>query len=117
MPAMALHLAVRTGPQPDSDMLPQGKTNTPSGPDPEAEALFALLDGRELIVLGRHFRIDVFSVCEMGGCRYIQLSLHGSEEYMLTLRVASGADSSQVIPRLLNWLTRPSTSGEVLNLP
>jgi hypothetical protein len=113
---MALRLASRPGsPARDAAVvrtLPDG----PLGPSRDAETLFSLLDGRELIVLGRRFRIDVFSVCEMGGCRYVQLSLHGAEHYMLTLRLGGMADIERIVPRLLAWLARPSISGEVLDV-
>jgi hypothetical protein len=110
---MPPHLALRSG-----------NKGTPSGPragSPEstgvsADALFSLLDGRELIVLGRRFHLDVFSVCELGGCRYIQLSLRGTEEFMLTLRVATGVDLGHIVPRLITWLAHPSSSGEVLEI-
>jgi hypothetical protein len=52
----------------------------------------------------------------LGGCRYVQLSLQGEQQYMLTLRVASGADIKQLVPRLLNWLAHPSSSGEILDV-
>jgi hypothetical protein len=80
------------------------------------EMLFSALDGRELIVLGRRWKVEVFSVCELGGCRYVQLSLQGQEQYMLTLRVGSGTDVRQLIPRLLTWLAHPSSSGEILDI-
>jgi hypothetical protein len=78
--------------------------------------LFGALDGRELIVLGRRWKVEVFSVCELGGCRYVQLALKGHNEYMLTLRVASGSDPRLLVPRLLTWLAHPSSSGEILEI-
>ena len=33
------------------------------------EALFEALDGRELIVLGNHWKIEVFSACEVVGAK------------------------------------------------
>ncbi len=80
------------------------------------DSLFSMLNERELIVLGRRWKIEVFSVCELGGFRYVQLAVSGLEEYMLTLRVGEGVDVRQLIPRLLTWLARPASSGEILDV-
>jgi hypothetical protein len=80
------------------------------------ESLFNALDGRDVMVLGRRWRIEVFSVLELAGRRYVQLALHGPEQYMLTLRMRPGAESRQVIPTLLPWLAHPTSSGEILEV-
>ena len=113
---MALRLAARPGSPAGDEILARTGSDGPQSPARDAEILFSLLDGRELIVLGRRFRVDVFSVCEMGGCRYVQLSLHGVEDYMLTLRLGGLRTSNGSCPRLLSWLDAPATSGEVLDV-
>lgn len=114
---MTLHLAARSGLVASrAESIPSPATSSVGGQIGAAEGLFSALDGRELKVLGRHWHIEVFSVCELGGCRYVQLALHGDAHYMLTLRVATGTDQRLLIPRLLNWLARPSLTGEILEI-
>jgi hypothetical protein len=96
--------------------LPAQEIVAPAITTSDPETVFSALDGRELIVLGRRWKTEVFSVCELGGCRYVQLSLQGEQQYMLTLRVASSADIKQLVPRLLSWLAHPSSSGEILDV-
>src|SRR6187399_1948549 len=80
------------------------------------EALYTALDGRELILRGHHWKIEVFSACKVTGACYIQLALQGVERHMLTLRVAPSADFRAVVPRLLSWLLHPTPSGEILEI-
>jgi hypothetical protein len=113
---MTLHVVARTGFQP-GQAAPAEVRHTHVEPTPgESEVLFAALDGRELIVLGRKWTVEVFSVCALGGCRYVQLSLQSAQQYMVTLRVAAGTDIRQLIPRLLTWLAHPSSSGEIIDI-
>ena len=83
----------------------------------DPEALFAALDGRELAVLGKRWRVEVFSVCELGGRRYVQIALQGDTQYMLTLRIAPKAELRDLIPCLLTWVQHPSSTGEILDVP
>lgn len=80
------------------------------------ESLFLALDGRDLVVLGRRWRMSVFSVVELAGRRYVQLSLEGAAQYMLTARLTPATRSRQVIPAVLDWLRRPTGSGEVVDV-
>lgn len=80
------------------------------------ETLFWALDGRDLAVLGKRWRVEVFSVVELAGRRYMQLSLDGPTHYMLTLRLAPEASVRGLIPAVLSWLTHPTTSGEVIDV-
>ena len=108
------HVEARQGFRPAiaAPSAPVGLSETGTAP----EMLFDALDGRELIVLGRRWKVEVFSVCAMGGCRYVQLAMKGQQEYMLTLRVATSAEPRLLIPRLLTWLAHPTSSGEILEV-
>ena len=81
-----------------------------------SESVFQALDGRELTVLGRRWRVEVFSVLELAGRRYVQLSVNGPARYMLTLRMRPGAEARHAVRVLLAWLARPAGSGEVLDV-
>jgi hypothetical protein len=109
------HLVARLGFSPghvDTSRVASGLTT----PGPTPEDLFNALDGRELIVLGQRWKVEVFSVCALGGCRYMQLSLQGDQQYMLTLRVTTGAEIPHLVPKLIAWLAHPSSSGEILEI-
>jgi hypothetical protein len=114
---MSFHLVMGSGEAMRRPGAIQNQTSPArTQPDPP-EALFSALDGREMIVLGRRWRIAVFSVCELSGWRYVQLALEAPGHYMmLTLRVATGADIRELIPRLLGWLAHPTPSGEILEI-
>lgn len=80
------------------------------------EALFWALDGRDLVVLGKRWHVEVFSVVEMAGRRYMQLSLDGPVHYMLTLRLGPETPARRLIPSVLSWLAHPTSSGEVIDV-
>ncbi len=82
----------------------------------EPERLFAALDGRHLTVLGRQWRVNIYSVCDRAGWRWIQLALEGDSSYMLTLKTAGHDGVRALVPALLLWLLHPSGSGGVLHL-
>jgi hypothetical protein len=111
-----LHLVAKPGFGPGQLAYARGEAS-PAGTIDGPEIIFSLLDGRQLIVLGRRWQVEVFSVCELHGARYVQLSLSGPEPHLLTLRVASGTDIALLIPRLLTWLMHPKPSGEILDVP
>jgi len=113
---MSLYVVARPGFAPGQVAPAQSRNPQIEAGEGESEGLFAALDGRELIVLGRKWIVEVFSVCALGGCRYVQLSLQSELQYMVTLRVAAGTDIRQLIPRLLTWLSHPSSSGEIIDI-
>jgi hypothetical protein len=80
------------------------------------EAVFHALDGREVGLRGTRWRIEVFSVLDLGGHRFVQLAVNGPTLYMLTLRMKPGAQARHVVPKLLPWLARPTSSGEILDV-
>lgn len=110
---MALYVVMRAGFAP----VDVAEPHQPAAQQVEnCEALFWALDGRELVVLGRRWRIEVFSVVELAGRRYMQLSLDGPSQYMLTLRLTPGTSVRRLIPTVLTWLTHPAGSGEVIDV-
>ncbi len=114
---MALYVVMRPGvaaggvASRDSTDAANERTQTDS-----CETLFWALDGRDLVVLGKRWHIEVFSVVELAGRRYMQLSLDGPTHYMLTLRLSPEASVRRLIPTVLSWLTHPTASGEVIDV-
>jgi hypothetical protein len=80
------------------------------------EGLFSLLDGRQLVMRGRRWRAEVFSVAVAAGARYVQMALHGDQEYLVTLRILPNAETRHVIPHLLTWLSHPGQNGSVIEV-
>lgn len=114
---MALHVVVRAG------MIAGHMAGVShAAPSPThvqidtPEELFSSIDGRELMVHGRRWSVEVFSVCEISSRRYVQLALRGPSDHMLTLRVGPDAETRQLLPRLLNWLQHPGKTGEIVDV-
>jgi len=81
------------------------------------EELFAALDGRTLTSGGNRLTIEVFSVRDEAGSRWIQLALKGSEsQHVLTLRLKPGETAQRVMFTLSSWLTDPTGTSEVINV-
>jgi hypothetical protein len=117
MNRMALYVVMRSG-LAAGDLMTRAPERATAGRQPHdsCEALFWALDGRDLVVLGKRWHVEVFSVVELAGRRYMQLSLDGPTHYMLTLRLAPEASVRRLIPAVLSWLTHPTTSGEVVDI-
>ncbi len=67
---------------------PDRSSRLTEGSDPEQ--LFNALDGCYLQIGGHRHRIEIYSVCDQGGHRWVQLGLVGHSSYMITLKVAAG---------------------------
>jgi hypothetical protein len=80
------------------------------------QSLFWALDGRNFVVLGKRWHVEVFSVVELAGRRFIQLSLDGPAHHMLTLRLTPHTPARQLIPAVLVWLAHPDSSGAVIDV-
>jgi len=69
--------------------------------------LFAALDGLDLDVEKRRWRIEVYSVADRARHRWVQLSLRGRERRMLTLSLATTDGARRVVNTLSSWLADP----------
>ena len=70
--------------------------------------LFNMLDGRDLTVLGRTWRIAIYSIRDRGGVRWVQLSLSGAPCHLVAVRISVRDSSRAVIRALSVWLVNPS---------
>jgi hypothetical protein len=82
----------------------------------EPDQLFSLLNGRDLIVAGRKWRIEIYSICDWAGLRWIQLAVDGMPRRMLALRLATGDGARDAVRALSSWLARPSDERHVLSV-
>ena len=115
---MALRVVVRSGTRvPDPVACAPELPASPPPLAPSAEELFSAVDGHELAVFDRRWTVEVFSVAEINGARFIQLALRGISDHMLTLRVRPPAGAPDVFSRLLTWLRPPIPAGTVVDAP
>lgn len=83
-------------PNPASDLLTSGFV------DPDE--LFAELDNMEIAAGECRWRIEVFSISDQEGQRWIQLGVRGTTEHMITLRLQPGAGLADALPEVLKSL-------------
>lgn len=115
--SMSLYVVARPGFLPGDAVAREHTDVVADRPQAETcEALFWALDGRDLVVRGRRWRVAVFSVVELAGRRYVQLSLEGAQQYLVTLRLAADVTMARLIPPMLTWLAHPTASGEVIDI-
>jgi hypothetical protein len=94
--------------------LPSTDGATPDGSRPDG--LFSALDGRELIAMGRRWTVEIFSICDQGSERWVQLALHGVTDYMLTFHLTPGNTARDLVPTLLSWLMHPTDTSEIISI-
>jgi hypothetical protein len=75
--------------------------------------LFAALDGREISVSGRKWRIEVYGVWDDLGRRWVQLGLAGRPRRVLTLNLAAGSGVRPAVLAASNWVAATSGSRNV----
>jgi len=83
---------------------------------PKAERMFAALDGRDLLVRGQAWHLEVYGICEEAGRRWIQVAVDGPHHYMLTIALATQAGVRQAVRALSTWLEDPAETHQVLNI-
>lgn len=83
---------------------------------PTAERLFASLDGRDLVVGGEAWHIEVYGICEDAGRRWVQMAIHGPQHHMLTLALATRTGVRQAVATVTRWLEEPSECPQILNV-
>jgi hypothetical protein len=72
------------------------------------DRLHAALHGRAVTVSGQIWRLEVYSIIDCAGRRWVQLALDGDPHYMLTLNLAIGAGAQLALMALVSCLTNPS---------
>jgi hypothetical protein len=82
----------------------------------EPKRVFVALDGRELIVGGRRWRIEVFSVRDLAGLRWIQLALKGTSALTFALKLDAGAGARRAVMAVTSKLMSPAVFDDVPNV-
>ncbi len=110
---MTFHLVPSSGSS-RSQATAERPAAPPAGLQQNADVQFSTLDGREIIVLGRRWRVEVYSLWDLHACRYVQLALQGEPTYMLTVQLAAGHGAADLVAALVRWLTNPTSMGELV---
>ena len=76
---------------------------------PTADELFAALDHYDVENADHHWEIEISAIVDdtQHHHRLVQLTLTGEPSYMLVLRLSEGANASQAIHHLSDWLADP----------
>lgn len=85
-------------------------------PPSAAERLFARLDGRDVLVDGEAWHIEVYGICEDAGRRWVQLAIDGPQHHMLTLALATRAGVRQAVAAVSRWLEDPTDCPMMLSI-
>ena len=80
------------------------------------ERLREALEGRAVTVSGQSWRLQVYSVLDYAGRRWVQLALEGDPHLMLTLNLAVGAGAQRALLALALCLANPSDPVGILNV-
>lgn len=93
----------------DADLLPFA-LRTPRRPALEPlvppDRLFSALDGRDLTLAGGRWHLEVYSVTDFCGQRWLQLALDGQGRSILTVKLSPTDRASRVLAAVATWVTR-----------
>jgi hypothetical protein len=64
----------------------------------------------------RRWTLEVYSIVDRFGVRWIQLALNGPRRHALTMRLKAGTGVPHVMRALAAWLTGDPGSGQVVNV-
>jgi hypothetical protein len=82
----------------------------------DPKRLFAALDGRELLVSGRRWKVEVFSVRDLAGLRWIQLAIKGKSRLTFALKLDPGAGVHRAVEAVTSQLMSPTPLGDMSNV-
>ena len=83
------------------------------------DGVFIALDGRDIDISGHHWAVEVYSVTDQPGGRWLQLGLKGddhSQEHLLTLRLPAGSSVEVAARALSSWLIDPTHVTEIVHV-
>src|SRR5689334_14207027 len=80
------------------------------------ERLFEALDGRAVVVLGRTWHVEIFSVHAEYDATWLQLGLNGDPSFNLLMRMAPDEGPKHAVHILSTWLANPKSISHVVNV-
>jgi hypothetical protein len=100
------------------DFDPQGRLAPQPARKRSADGVFSALDGSEIHASGHRWAVEVYSVTDQPGGRWLQLGLKddGRQDHLLTLRLPSGSGIEMASRALSSWLTDPTQVAEIVHV-
>ena len=80
------------------------------------ERLFDALDGQVIKRAHSSWHVRVYSISEVKGLWWLQLSLEGDPDYTVSMQAALAETGEQTLARLSNWLANPSKTHDALSV-
>ena len=80
------------------------------------DEVFSALDGCQLNVNGAPWLVEVYSVTDALGVRWVQLGLRASQLYLATIKMGCTNSLQGVTSALIAWLSDPLKADPVLAL-
>jgi hypothetical protein len=82
----------------------------------EPAALLERLDGTAVTSARQTWLLEVYSVSDAGGWRWVQLGLRGDPPYSLIVRMAPTEGSDHIVEALEKWLAKPSLTERIVGV-
>ena len=101
------------------DFDPHGRLAPQPARKKSIDGVFTGLDGRDISISGHHWAVEVYSVTDQPGGRWLQLGLKGDDEeqdHLLTLRLPSGSGVDVAARALSSWLADPTQMAEIVHV-
>jgi len=80
------------------------------------QGLLERLDGIPVTSLRQTWQIEVYSVSDEDGWRWVQLGLRGNPSYSLIVRTVPTEGVQHVLEALTKWLAKPSATERILDV-
>ena len=84
-----------------------------------ADGVFSALDGRRISASGLHWAVEVYSVTDQPGGRWLQLGLRSEDhdqDHLLTLRLPAGSGVDVAASALSSWLVDPTHATRIVHV-
>ena len=98
----------------DSEAAVSGELRPTAAKAPVSpDELFVELDGTDFVASGQTWHVEIYSVIDDQGFRWVQLGVTGPRSEMATLRLAKGASGEHALIALTGWLSQRSLNAPI----
>jgi hypothetical protein len=80
------------------------------------QGLLERIDGIPVTTSGQTWQVEVYSVSDEAGWRWVQLGLRGNPSYSLIVRTIPTEGIEHVLEALTKWLAKPSATERILDV-
>ncbi len=81
---------------------------------PTPTEIFDALDGHSLELSDQRWRIEIYSLLEQDGWRWVHLALRGETDHVLIVKVLPFENENHVVGALLTWLDNPTRASDTV---